>query len=327
MRLPVFLSSHDSFGREARIWGSCGVLPVALCAGLLCCAAVATAQEPTDRTPQAMERLRLHETEQWRQIEEHLPDPATASPGELEQQADILRARRFPEDAVDYYNYALEKGGDRVSLENKLGLTQLEMRNVELARACFKQAVKLGPKIAQGWNNLGAVEYLDRGVSTAIMDYKHAIKLDRRQAVFHANLATAYFETKDYGAARREMSTALKLEPGIFDRDGSTGGVAAHVLTSKDRARFSFEMAKLYAQNSDVEKMLHSLGMASEAGMDIQREMERDSVLAKFENDPRVVVLVHNARMLKTGGAPMSVSSTGEGAVEAPVTTNKAVSD
>jgi hypothetical protein len=39
--------------------------------------------------------------------------------------------------------------------------------------------------------------------------------------------------------------------------------------------------------------------------------MSRDAVLLKFENDPRVVVLVHNAQMLKTGGVPVSVSSTG----------------
>jgi tetratricopeptide (TPR) repeat protein len=280
------------------------------CAGVFWCTAQPmSAQDQTNRTPQAMERLRLHETEQWRIIQEHLPDPATATPQVLEQQADILRARRFPEDAMDYYKYALARSGDRVSLENKLGLTQLELRNVELARACFKQAVKLGPKSAQAWNNLGAVEYLDRGASSAISDYKHAIKLDKRQAVFHANLATAYFETKDFGGARKEMATALKLEPGIFDHDESMGGVQAHVLTSQDRARFSFEMAKLYAQSGDVEKMLHSLAMASEAGMDIQREMSRDTLLAKFENDPRVVVLVHNALMLKTAGAPVSVSS------------------
>jgi tetratricopeptide (TPR) repeat protein len=319
MCLPIFSQSHRCFACAARITGVRGVLPALFFLGVLGCATTALAAQGqtdrfdrTDRTPQAMERLRLHESEQWRQIQQHLPDPATASSAELEQQADILRARRFPEDALDYYKYAMVKGGDPVSLLNKQGLTQLEMRNVELARACFKQTVKLGPKSPQAWNNLGAVEYLDRGASAAIVDYKRAIKLDKRQAVFHANLATAYFETRDFGAARREMSTALKLEPGIFDRDGSTGGVQAHVLTSKDRARFSFEMAKLYAQNGQVEKMLHSLGMASESGMDIQREMSRDAVLVKFENDPRVVVLVHNAAMLKTGGVPVSISRAGE---------------
>lgn len=271
------------------------------------------------RSPETMDRLSSHATEQWRLIEAHLPDPATAKPETLEQEADILRARRFPEDALDYYKYALARGGEPVSLLNRMGLTQLEMRNVELARVDFKQAVKLGKQNAEAWNNLGAVEYLDRGVGTAISDYKHAIKLDKRQAVFHANLATAYFETKDFNGARREMATALKLDSSIFDRTEGNGGVQAHVLTSQDRARFAFEMAKLYAQAGEEEKMLHSLGMASESGMDIQREMERDVVLMKYENDPRVVVLVHNARMLKTGGAPISVSSAAAGESSAKV--------
>jgi len=191
------------------------------------------------------------------------------------------------------------------------------MRNIELARAFFKRAVKASPKTPDAWNNLGAVEYLDRGAEAAVSDYKRAIKLDKRQAVFHANLATAYFETRNFGGARREMTAALKLDPGIFDKDLSTGGVEAHVLTSEDRARFSYEMAKMYARNGQVDQMLHSLAMASEAGMDVQREMRKDAVLAQFENDPRVVVLVHNGEMLRTGHAATVTASSNAGAAAA----------
>jgi tetratricopeptide (TPR) repeat protein len=274
------------------------------------------------------ERERLHETEQWRQIQTHLPDPATASPQTLEQEADILRARRFPEDAMDYYKYAVARGGNVPELMNKLGLTELEVRNVELARAYFKRSVKLRSKQADAWNNLGAVDYLDRMPDAAISDYKRAIKLNKYSAVFHSNLATAYFETRDFGAARREMAEALKLDPEIFDKDTSTGGVEAHVLTSQDRARFAFEMAKLYARNDQQEQMLHSLAMASEAGMDVQREMERDPVLAKFEMDPRVVLLVHNAQMLRAGRASTaSASSVGGGDAAGGTTATKPMLD
>src|SRR5271168_451160 len=65
-------------------------------------------------------RDRLHQTDQWRMIEQHLPNPATASPQDLEQEADILRARRFPEDAMDYYKYAMARGGDAAELLNKI---------------------------------------------------------------------------------------------------------------------------------------------------------------------------------------------------------------
>jgi tetratricopeptide (TPR) repeat protein len=259
------------------------------------------------------EQESLHETEQWRQIQAHLPDPATATPAALEQEADILRARRFPEDAITFYNDAMARGGSVPALLNKLGLTELELRNVELARAYFNRAVKLSKRDASVWNNLGAVEYLDKSPGAAVNDYKRAIKLDRREAVFHANLATAYFGTKEYSGARREMAVALRLDAKVFDRPEGTGGVEAHVLSSQDRARFAYEMAKLYARGGEQEQMLHSLAMASEAGMDVQREMRRDATLAQFENDPRVVLLVHNAQMVRAARAA-TVSAQANGA-------------
>jgi tetratricopeptide (TPR) repeat protein len=258
----------------------------------------------------------MQQSPQWAEIQKHLPDPATATPQSLELEGDVLRARRFPEDAIDYYKYALARGGAAAPLLNKLGLAELELRNVELARAYFQRAVKTSRKDPGAWNNLGAVEYVDGANGDAVSDYKRAIKLDKHQAVYHANLATAYFGRKDYKGARREMAAALTIDPQIFNKEPSAGGVAAHVLTSEDRARFCFEMAKLYAQGGQEEQMLHSLAMASEAGMDVQREMRKDTELAKFELDPRVVVLVHNAELLRANRA--NASAVGASTPETP---------
>jgi tetratricopeptide (TPR) repeat protein len=260
----------------------------------------------TDSTETVRERT--HRSEQWQLIVAHLPDPATASAHDLEMQGDILRARRFPEDAMDYYKYALARGGEPSALLNKLGLTQLEMRNVELARAYFGRATKANKKDAEAWNNLGAVEYMDGRVDQSISDYKSAVKLNRKDAVFHANLGSAYFGKKDFAGARREMATAMKLDPAVFTHEGSGQGVAARLLTSEDRARFAFEMARLYAKNGDEEQMLHSLGMASEAGMNILLEMHKDTALAAFEKDPRVVQLVANAQALREGKKPSAAA-------------------
>ena len=98
----------------------------------------------------------------------------------------------------------------------------------------------------------------------------------------------------------------MKLDPQVFERKAGDGGVAAHVLSSDDRARFSYEMAKMYARAGMEEEMLHSLAMASEAGMDVQREMRKDTVLLKFADDPRVVLLVHNAQALRASRTPES---------------------
>jgi tetratricopeptide (TPR) repeat protein len=304
MRLPVYSNPLAIRARLAR----------KLVLHLLCLSAVTwsfprmIAQDPPESTTA---RQRLHESEQWTQIKPHLPDPATATPEALEQQADILRARRFPEDAMDYYRYAIDRGGNPASLLNKLGLAELEMRNIQLARVYFQRVVKMDRKDAEAWNNLGAVEFVDGKTSSALSDYKRAIKLNKHEAVFHANLANAYFESKDYRGARREIATALELDPMVFEEQG-TGGIAAHVLSSQDRARFSFEMAKMYAHSDLQEQMLHSLAAAAESGMDIQREMEHDSVLAKYEMDPRIIVIVHNAQMLRAT-RPATVSASGGG--------------
>jgi tetratricopeptide (TPR) repeat protein len=252
-------------------------------------------------------------------IEPHLPDPATATVQTLETQGDILRARRFPEDALSYYQYAMAKGGNPSKLMNKMGLTQLELRNVVLARAYFQRVVKISKKDPEAWNNLGAVEYMDGASASAISDYKKAIKFDKHSAVYHANLATAYFERKDFDSARKEIALAMKLDPEIFERRSNEAGIAAHVLSSEDRARFSYEMAKMYARAGLEDQMLHSLAMASEAGMDIQREMRKDPVLVKVADDPRVVVLVKNAQALR--------ASRGSGVAPPLQPANKPVSD
>ena len=260
-------------------------------------------------------RDRMHESEQWVEIQKHLPDPKTATAQALEQQADILRARRFPQDAMDYYKYALARGGDAPTIANKLGLAELEMKNIQLARSYFQHAVKLNRKDGEAWNNLGAVEFLNGETASAVSDYKKAIKLKKNQAVFHANLANAYFATKNYKGARKEIAAALKIDPQVFERREGVGGVEAHVLSTQDRARLSFEMAKIYAQSGMEEEMIHALAVASEAGMDVQREMLHDPDLAKFDMDPRVLVVVHNAQALHAGHGPTaSASSTANAA-------------
>ncbi|HEX6494769.1 MAG TPA: tetratricopeptide repeat protein [Acidobacteriaceae bacterium] len=268
--------------------------------------------------PLSIERARLHDSDQWRDIEKHLPNPATASPKVLEQEADILRARRFPEDAIDFYRYALARGGNPAMLTNKMGLAQLEMKNFSLAEGYFNRAVKIDKKNGEAWNNLGAAQFIGGNASRAISSYKKAIKLDRHTAVYHANLATAYFETKNFNGARKELASAMKLDPDIFSRREGTGGLEAHVLSSEDRARFSYEMAKLYAENGLEEQMLHSLAMAGEAGMDLQKEMRKDAVLSKYLTDKRVVILIQNAEAIRTGH-PASLATASESTPAKPL--------
>jgi tetratricopeptide (TPR) repeat protein len=259
-------------------------------------------QQSAPTSDAAMRELR-HQDPQWQTVKPHLPDPATATEQQLETVGDVLRARRFPEDALDYYTYALQRGGgNELVLMNKLGVVQMDLRHISAARAYFQRAIKLKQKDAVAWNNLGAVEYIDGRFGTSIADYGRAIKLNKSSAIYHSNLATAYFEQKDYKNARQQFKIALKLDPDVAHRDG-TGGLTAHMVSPEDHARYCFEMAHLYAELGDETNMFHYLTMASEAGFDVMDQMRSDNVMDHYRKDPRVVMLVKNARALRSGRA------------------------
>ncbi|HEX3373879.1 MAG TPA: tetratricopeptide repeat protein [Edaphobacter sp.] len=262
----------------------------------------------TSTNNQSLREVR-HQDPSWDLVKLHLPDPATATREQLETVADVLRARRFPEDALDYYLYALKRGGgNQVMLLNKIGVTQLELRHTAAARLYFQSAIKVQKKDPVAWNNLGAVEYMDGRFGNAISDYNRAIKLNKASAIYHSNLATALFEQKRYKDARDQFRIALQLDPDMAHHDGA-GGLTAHMLSPEDHARYCFEMARLYAELGDETNMLRYLTMASEGGFDVMSEMRSDPKMDHYRKDTRVLVLVQNAKALRSGRASIGDSS------------------
>lgn len=243
-------------------------------------------------------RVTRHASEEWARVAPHLPDMETAPVEKLILTGDILRARRFPEDALDFYKQALRRGGDQAVLLNRIGVTELELQHIVLAQLNFKRVVKIKPKVADGWNNLGATEYLQRDYRKAISDYRKAARLDDGKASYRSNLGTAYFEVKNYKKARQQFEAALALDPEVFTRVG-TSGVTAHILSPADRAHFYFEMAKVSLGHGDEGGALRWLEKAMESGFDVQRGVAEDPEFVRFRDDPRVDVLVRNELALK----------------------------
>ena len=245
-------------------------------------------------------RAMRHATPEWAMVGPHMPDPHTATPEKLSEAADVLRARRMQEDALDYYRYALQRGGDETKLQNNIGVTLLELNRFPEARIAFKRAVKLKPKYAQGWNNLGATEYSAGNPKAALGDYLRAVKLDKKSAVYHSTLGTAYFELKDYESARSEFERAVKLDHGVF-QTGGWAGVEARVLSTSDRARYCFEMAKMAARMHDADNVVRWLARSSESGFDVKHEMAADKDFDPYRKDPRILLAIQNAHAIRTG--------------------------
>jgi Flp pilus assembly protein TadD len=285
-----------------------GFLTVLFSAGLFAVQLPAQQQAPMT-SPE--ERATLHAGVDWALIEPHLPDPKTATAARLELAGDVLRARRFPEDALDFYGYALARGGNVSDLLNKMGVVRLELRQNDLAREMFQRTVRARKNDAQAWNNLGVTEFTTKNYVRAISDYKRAAKLDRNSAVFHSNLAMAYFESKDMESARREFSTAIRLDPAIMQtRDN--GGITAHVLGSQNYPELCFEMAKLFARNHNPAQARLWLARSSEGGYDVRAEMGQDTYLAPYLKDPEVkMMLLNSAQMRKRSVAASTAPSLG----------------
>lgn len=270
-------------------------------------------QQPAPLTS-ADERAALHNSPDWALIAPHLPDPKTASAADLEMTADVLRARRFPEDALDYYGYALQRGGDVSTLLNKMGIVRLELRQVDLARAMFLRTVRAHKKDATAWNNLGVTYYAMQDYRSAIDAYRHAVKINKNSAVFHSNLGLAYFEKNDVEEARLEFARALQIDPSIMS-GGDNGGTTAHILGAHNYPGMCLQMASLFAREHDVDRMLFWLGKGSDAGLDVRAAMHEDAALAQYAKDPRITLLIANAaelhgRSVATAKPPSLGSST-----------------
>jgi tetratricopeptide (TPR) repeat protein len=254
------------------------------------------------------ERAALHRSADWMLVAPHLPDPDVASAKELETAADVLRARRFPEDALDYYGYAMARGGNVSELLNKMGVVRLELRQNEVARQMFLRTVHVQKKNAIAWNNLGATEFAEKNYGAAISDYRHAVKLDRRSAVYHSNLGMAYFEKKDMESARSEFSLAVKIDPTILQGNRESGGSIAHIAGSQNYGELCFEMAKIYAHDGKLDLMRQWLAKAAEFGYDVRAGMNVSSALAPFRKDPEVVQMLANAAQLRARSTPAGAS-------------------
>jgi tetratricopeptide (TPR) repeat protein len=248
--------------------------------------------ETQQNDPQS-QRAMLHQTAQWAQIQPHLPAPDTASPAVLETAGDVLRARRFPDDALDYYKYALSKGGNAATLKNKIGVVQLDLHQSVAARASFLAAIQANKDYAPAWNNLGVADSLSKNYSHAIKNYQHAAKLDGVTATYHANAGMAYFEMKDIDHARQQLTAAIQIDPEVMQKP-SESGVDIQMFNRDNYGEFCFQMARLFAEQKDIEQVHLWLTKAKGSGYDVRGAMRFDVALSPDLKDPDVQMMLSN---------------------------------
>jgi tetratricopeptide (TPR) repeat protein len=263
----------------SRIWFACSILLAAVCA---------FSQTETQQTNDPS--ITMTTPTQLRRIE---PPSPNATAAQLEQRGDVLRAEKYYADATDYYEAALKKSTDKAQLYNKEGIAQLQMMHYGEAKHLFEHAIKTDREYPEATNNLGVVYYNMRNYGKAIKYYRKAIAINADSASFHSNLGTAYFAKHEYERAGQEYATALSLDPDIFERH-SQAGVTAHMSSPEDRARYSYVIAKMFAQRGDADHCLLYLKKAMEEGFKVAENFQKDREFAGFRKDPRFIALLNN---------------------------------
>ena len=194
----------------------------------------------------------------------NLPKPAAQEVAQLtpEQRGDVYMARKMYREAIE--TYAL--GPKDVALTwNKVGIAYHQIGNYSLARKNYEKAVKLDPKYADAINNVGTVFYAQKKFGTAISRYKKALAINPKSASIWGNLGTAYYARNKFDDMFNCYKTALELDPMVFEHRNSFG-VVLQERTVTDRARYHYELARMYAHTGQNELALQYLRKSLEEG-------------------------------------------------------------
>jgi tetratricopeptide (TPR) repeat protein len=179
-----------------------------------------------------------------------------------EQRGDIYMARKMYREAIESY---LSVKPPAAVVWDKIGISWHQLGDLNAAKKSYERALKLDKKYADAINNVGTVYYAQKKYRSAIAAYLKALRLTPDSASTWSNLGTAYFARKNFKGMTEAYTKALDLDPEVFDRHNAVG-TQMQDRSVEDRARYHFEMAKMYARTGKNEIALQYLRKALEEG-------------------------------------------------------------
>jgi tetratricopeptide (TPR) repeat protein len=188
-----------------------------------------------------------------------------------EQRGDLYMARKMYREAIDTYRAAAQNSA---LLWDKIGIAYHQLGDLNDARKSYEHAIKLDKKYADAINNVGTIFYAQKKYRSAISRYQRALQYAPDSASIWSNLGTAYYARGKFEEMTQAYSKALQLDPEVFEKHGSVGtrmqdrGVA-------DKARYHYEMARMYALSGKNELALQYLRKAFEEGFKEKEKLQQ----------------------------------------------------
>lgn len=192
--------------------------------------------------------------------------PPTLSP---EERGDLYMVRKMYREAIDSYRAS----GNTAILWNKIGIAYHQLGELEAAKKSYERAMKLDKKYPDAVNNVGTVFYARKKYRTAISRYEKAIALSPNTASYWSNLGTAYYARQKFDEMSKAYARALELDPNVFETHGSVGTRMLDRSVA-DRARYHYELARMYANAGKNDLAMQYLRKALEEGFKEREKLQ-----------------------------------------------------
>jgi tetratricopeptide (TPR) repeat protein len=222
------------------------------------------------------------------------PPPAVhkLSPQEM---GDLYMARKMFREAIDAYR---EGAQNSPLLWDKIGIAYHQLGDLNSARKSYEHAIKLDSKYAEAINNVGTILYSEKKYRSAISRYNRALHLSPESATFWSNLGTAYYARGKYDEMTKAYAKAMELDPAVFEAHSAVGTTMLDRAVA-DKARYHFEMARIYAQAGNKDLALQYLRKSLEEGFKDKEKIGKAPEFAELRDTPEYKeLLVMEPRVL-----------------------------
>ena len=216
------------------------------------------------------------------------PAPPSFTPMSAEDHGDLYMVRKMFREAIASYKNAPQ---DSPVIWDKIGIAWHNLGNFGLARANYEHALKLDKNYAEAINNIGTVFYAQKKYRTAINRYKRAIELAPNRASFWSNLGTAYYSQGKFPEMMEAYNKAIALDPDVFEHRGIVG-TEMQDRTVADRARYHFELARLYAKVGKDDLAIQYLRHSFEEGFRDKDKVRKSPEFADLLEKPEFIELM-----------------------------------
>jgi tetratricopeptide (TPR) repeat protein len=184
--------------------------------------------------------------------------------------------------AADEYRRALTAQPNDATVHNLLAMCYQHQGNESMARRHYDRALAIRPSYAEVWNNIGTLEQSRLHFKEAVRAYRKSVGLKPGLPTTWKNMGNAYLALGDVQQAFEAYQEALRLDPTII-AGGRAGVPAAGIAAGMQ----SYYLAKLLAQNAQVNDAIELLRKAKEAGFRDFAKVESDPVFRDVVKDPR----------------------------------------